>query len=712
MSDSTALNGYCYAMQFLTTWLISERLRWVLWLPVLLASGAGLYYTLPREPSWWEMAAIPNLAIAIAFCYRRRNRAPRYMVSLITFSLITIIGCGTLLAYWHTERLSTIMVTKEVSMRPMEGQIRRLEQTDKGMRITFDQLSISDLPSHKTPQQIRLRLRGIDDILPSLKVGQRISFRAALMPPAGPVMPGGFDFARFFYFRHIGAVGYGTGPVEILSPAPESIWNNLSLHWQAMRERISQRITSRINSPAGAIAAALMIGDRAAIDDHSNQIMRETNLSHLLAISGLHMAMITGWVFALTRWGLLLPRRTRHLATIKEIAALAAIAAGLFYLLIADIPLSAARAYIMVLCIFGAILIHRQAAPMRSLAFAAMILLVYDPSNLLEPGFQLSFTATCALIAAYENLRNRWGMREIEYGIFMKAIFFFGATLLTTLVAELATAPLVAYHFGMVSLYGMLANLLVMPLVTFIIMPALVISFFLMPFGVEAPSFYVMEQGILAMLHIAQSVSEIPGASYRISGINSTNMIITIAGFFWLCLWQGKPRYFGAAIILLGLGVGMATTQHPQLLISHDAKQISAELENGKHYLVRGRNGYFISSQWAEGMGLERLEEIAEENGHYRCDALGCAINTHNTTIAFPYVKSALTKDCEAADIIIATFSISKENCNKPQFIIDHRLSKKEGGTWLWLSKNNAPKFGSTSRAQGERPWNRRVQDR
>ncbi len=682
-------------MNAITDWLISERMRWLLWVPVLLGAGMALYYTLPREPGWWEMAVIPHLLIPIVYCYRRRYQRAAWVLGVLS-----VVMAGMLVAFWHTQRTDTAMLTQELSMREMAGRIRVLEHTDTGLRVTFDQMEIPGVEEERGPSRIRLRLRGIDESL--LQVGQRIRFRAALMPPAGPVMPDGFDFARFFYFREIGAVGYGTGPIHILEPGKPDTLELVSLWWQHVREGMSARVIAQIQEPAGAVAAALMLGDRSAIDDHTKEIMQHTNLSHLLAISGLHMAMVTGWLFAMARWGLLLIPKTRLSAHNKQRAAWLGIVGGLGYLLVAGIPISAARAYVMVLCIFGAILLYRQAAPMRSLAFAAFLLLLYDPSNILEPGFQLSFAATLALIAVYEWVAKEYGERDHDYGILHKALLFLGVTMLTTVVAELATGPLVAYHFHMVSLYGLLANLLVMPIVTFLIMPALVISFFLMPLGLEGISFWLMEVGITWMLQIAETVSEFPGASYTVAGLSTTGMLFYVFGLSWLCLWQQRVRYLGAVLIAIGM-LDFVSFTPPQLLISHDMKQIAARTEDG-YRMVRGREGYFVTSQWAEGLGEISIPMIKTSES-YRCDALGCALKIHNRTIMLPYVKTALRNDCAMADVIVAPFYIKRESCEAVDVLIDRGRLKYRGGHWLWLDETI--RVGTTAGWQGARPWNR-----
>ena len=325
--------------------------------------------------------------------------------------------------------------------------------------------------------------------------GLRVMTTAHLLPPSGPAEPGGFDFRRHAWFQGIGAVGYTRVPLLTIAEAGG---------WQPMfraRMALAGRVRDRLPGEPGAFAAAIMAGDRSAMAQDTLETLRTTNLAHLLAISGLHMGLLVGFVFAAFRLGLAaVPRIGLRLPAKKLSAALAlVVAAG--YLGLSGGNVATERAFVMAAVVLVAVMLDRRAISLRSVALAATILLVWQPEALLGPGFQMSFAATTALVAVYRLIRDaglplgpRW-LRPVS------------AVAITSVVAGLATAPLAAAHFNLWSSYGLLANLPSMPLMGLVVMPAAVVSAMLMPLGLDGIPLWVMGRGLAAILWIAESVA-------------------------------------------------------------------------------------------------------------------------------------------------------------------------------------------------------------
>jgi competence protein ComEC len=657
---------------------------------VCFAAGALFYLSLPFEPSPSSAVPVVPAAWVAHRAWRRGWASWAAFVGLAIF----MFGFAWTLVYTHSKPM--IMLEKEHNFTQVSGRIAAISDVPGGYRVTIDTETIEDLTPKETPQRVRLKLRGKSG--EGLMTGQHISLRAGLLPPTGPVMPQAFDFARYFYFQGIGAVGYGIPPVDIISEsnAPSGFWPQLT----AMREALSARIRSQMSVPEGAVAAALMMGDRAAIPEDVNQVMRDTNLSHVLAISGMHMALVTGIIFFALRWLLAALPQTRYVRSPKKLAAWLALAAGAAYLLIAGLPISACRAFIMVALVFAAILLDRQVMPMRSLAVAALLLLLVNPSYAMQPGFQLSFMATAALIGWYERVRSAaddWFAPQEKR---KRMLLYLGGVMMTSLVAEVATAPLVLYHFNNVSFYGLLANLIVMPIVSFWIMPFIVLSFVLLPLGLEVLALDPVEWGISAMIAVSRWVADIPGAQFFAPSFPGWSMALIALGMLWIILWRSKIRFWGGLPIAIGL-LGWLSISSPDLMLSADGKQIAGRID-GELRMLKGRANSFTPKQWANGTGATIFDKAPKDHSDWRCDDLGCVYQLGDQTIAFPNSFEGQAKDCRRADLVVTPFYLYDRECAAR--VIDRRARQDNGHIWMWFSGDGL-RQQSTRDIQGVRPW-------
>lgn len=170
-------------------------------------------------------------------------------------------------------------------------------------------------------------------------------------------------------------------------------------------------LQQRIPGETGGFAAAITAGDRSGVGEQTLTALRQSNLAHLLAISGLHMGLLTGFVFAAVRVLFCLVPPVALRWPVKKLAALAALAAGAGYLMLSGGNVATERAFVMVAVMLGAVLLNRRAITLRAVAVAALIVLLRRPESLLSPGFQMSFAATAALVAVLPRCamgRFRW----------------------------------------------------------------------------------------------------------------------------------------------------------------------------------------------------------------------------------------------------------------------------------------------------------------
>lgn len=560
------------------------------WVPVFIATGIAIWFALPFEPALMFYAIA---LLVLAFCGLARVFGPE-----LAYPLAMITGCvavGLLACGLRAHSVAAPMLDFRY-YGPVQGRITVIDrsQTD-ALRITLDQVVLEDVAPRRTPLKVRISL-GKHSYTP--KPGQVVLLTAFLSAPEGPSEPGGFDFRRMAFFNQLGAVGYTRSPVMLWQEPQDGaqVINRL-------RTRLSAAIMAQIPGDPGAFASGVMTGDRSGISLDTVQALRDSNLAHLLAISGMNMAFVTGFVFMLLRYGVALIPPLALRVNAKKLAAVVAFGVALFYLLLSGANVATTRAFLMVCVMLGAILLDRRALTMRSVALAAVVLLLVEPESLTEPGFQLSFAATIILIAGYGALDRRIMQERLPRWIM--PVF---TLVLTSVLAGLATAPFAAAHFNRFTDYGLLANLLTVPVMS-LLMAAGVMATLLAPVGLAAPALWVMDLCARWILFVAHWVAGLDGSVTPIVEPGATVMpLIAFAGL-WAVLWRGRVQW--AAVLPLILGFGLwAGAARPVLLISGDGALVGLWGADGRA-LSSARGAGFAAKTWIENDGDLALPEVA-----------------------------------------------------------------------------------------------------
>ncbi|CUH81754.1 ComEC family competence protein [Tritonibacter multivorans] len=542
------------------------------WVPVCFGTGIGVYFALKFEPETTVYALCCLVSMVALLIYMRFREGLAILCAGLAICL---------LGFCHMGLRSQMLAGPVLEFRyygVVEGRVIATDRSASDrMRITLDQVRLDGV--RNPPAQVRLSLEGdVPDI------GARVMTTAHLMPPQGPVEPGGFDFRRHMYFLQIGASGYTNVPIlhRAEGAAP----------WlAALRARVSDHVRSALPPRSAGVAAALVVGDRAHVSTDVLQNLRDSNLAHLLAISGLHMGLFTGVVFSLLRLVLNLIPAWRLHVPVKKIAALGALAAGFAYLLLSGAGIATERAFVMVAVMLGAVLLDRQAISLRALALAALIVLIRRPESLLSPGFQMSFAATLALVVCFAALRGWRG-----YWHHPAWLRWCAGLVLSSLVAGLATAPFGAAHFNTVSHYGLIANLLAVPVMGFVVAPAAVLILCLEPVGLGWIGYWIVDLGLAHILGVADWVSHWPGAK-AVVVMPATHVLGILAfGGLWICLWQGRGRLGGLVPIICALWI-WGQTDRPLALISQGGGLVGVLTEKGRA-LSRDTARGFVARNW------------------------------------------------------------------------------------------------------------------
>jgi competence protein ComEC len=552
------------------------------WVPVFVGCGIGLWFALPFEPSlgFYGACLVGLLGLIIAYFW-----GPELLHPPVVSAACVVLGL--LAAGWRAHQVASPMLDARF-YGAVQGRVIDVDRSQSdALRITLDRVVLQGIAPAQTPLNVRISLHGQEV---SFDPGQVVLLTASLAAPEGPAEPGGFDFRRMAYFERLGAVGYTRSPVMIWAePAPgtEVI--------SRLRTRISRAMMDQVPGEAGAFATGAMTGDRSGISLDTVQALRDSNLAHLLAISGMNMAFITGFVFALLRCGMALIPALALRVNSKKVAAVVAFAVAWFYLALSGANVSTVRAFLMVSVMLGAILLDRRALTMRSVALAALVLLLVQPESLLSPGFQLSFAATVVLIAGFGAL-DRQVMRE-KLPRWVMPLF---TLVLTSVLAGAATAPFAAATFNRFTDYGLLANLLTVPMMS-VLMAAGAVAALLAPFGLAAPALWVMEAAGRWILFVAHWVAGLQGAVTPIVQPGIWVMpLITFAGL-WIILWHGRARWAGVVPMVLAL-ILWANTERPVLLISSDGALVGLWGAEGRAVSV-ARGAGFSASSWLQDDG-------------------------------------------------------------------------------------------------------------
>jgi competence protein ComEC len=577
----------------------------------------------------------------------------------------------------------------------------------KGQRLTIGAPQIAGLTTDKTPAFVRVRTMSASSVA---EPGDRVRLKATLSPPAKPALPGGFDYARTAWFDQVGGVGYAFAAPVIEGRADGGTLSQLYRRGiENIRQAIAVRVRAALPGETGEIALALITGERGGISAATNNAFKNSGLFHILSISGLHMVIMAGAVFFSVR--LLLAAIPLFALTlpIKKMAAAAGILSALGYLAISGGAFATVRSALMIVIIFGAVLIDRPALALRNVALAAFLILAVYPESLLDAGFQMSFAAVTALIASHEFVSRLLGRGSRPHPT-LRVVKFFGEIVSSTLIASVAVAPFAAYNFHQSQQYAVLANMIAIPICNIIVMPAALVAFVLMPFGLEILGLKPMGWGIEGMTWCANAVGSLPGAVSHIREIPTIAFALMLTGGVWLALWQTRLRLLGAAIALVGL-IMAPWMPRPDILVGQKGALVAVREASGKLAALPAKGSKYDLDRWLEYDGDNRSASEAQHTGAFSCDAVGCIAHVKGAVIAIARHPAAISDDCGNADVLVLDMP-KPADCTVPVAVIDVFDRWRNGAYALYLDRNELSpqphvRVETVAAHRGDRPWSR-----
>lgn len=676
----------------------AEQYRWVLWLPVGLAGGILVYFALPFEPRLPLTILIGGSAI----CAMIATSFETHALLRAILALLAAACVGFTAAKIRTAAVEAPIVASKIGPMRISGRVETVELRDKGIRVTLGEVAAprfeDDAPAH---MRVTIR-RQTTALVP----GQWVQVTAVLMPPPEPAAPGDYDFGRRAFFEGLGAVGYTYGEARHIAPLRDPTWTEaFNARLERLRNSMTARIRAVLPGSEGAIAAALITGDRSGVDPSDTQAYRDSGLTHVLSISGLHLALAGGIFFWLVRAFLALFPAIVLRYPIKKWAAVAALLGAGFYLLISGCEAPAVRSFIMIAMMFAAILVDRPAITMRSVALAATLILLFSPESLISPGFEMSFAAVICLVSYGEWEMSRPRADDgAPITLFTRARRYLLGIAIASIVAGLATAPFAIFHFDRSAQYGIVSNLLSMPIAGFVIMPAATAAMLLMPFGLERLPLVLMGKGVAMMSWVAHWTASLPGAASVLPAWPVTALLFVVFGGLWIALWRKRWRWFGLAPIAVGLIIAVLTTA-PDLIVGRDGATIAVRLPDGRLGFVREPKDEFAAEAWLKRDGDERTpaEAIATHRDGVKCDAWGCATRMSNgAQVIFSFRSESLPEDCAKA-LVLVSAAPTFGRCRGPKLVIDRNDVGNKGAFAVWVGEG--VRYTTVQNERGDRPW-------
>ncbi len=704
----------------LTRTLFLEQARWVLWVPVAFAAGVVFYFAAPTEPSL-RVSGLPLVASAslsiLCLARLRSKNSPQTVLWLCGALLTVCCSAGFLTTKIRTEIVRAPVIERKMGPLDVVGTIEEVwpqsnENSKMSWRLTLRPSQIGRLEKEKLPRRVRLTVRSDAQ---ELRPGDMVRMRAILMPLPGPAIPNGFDYARTAWFDRIGGLGFALGkPHVIPSQSPQAgLHNQFVTSIANLRYNISEQIQSTIAGPAGAVASALVVGVRHSIPPDTAEAFRATGMAHLLAISGLHMAMVAGLAYFVFRLGLTLIPAFALRLPVRKWAAILGLLTATAYLLLSGASVSTQRAYIMISLVFLAVLNDRQAISMRTVAAAAFVVLLVSPESAIEVGFQMSFAAVVALIAVYETWQYRAArVGTQEYGLIAnigrKIFLYFGGVAVTSIIAGLATGFFATYHFNRIATFGVASNLIVMPLVSVFIMPAIFWALILLPFGLEQFALKPMELGINSVIGLISEIQSWPGAEQYVPQWPKASLSAIVIGGLWLALWRQPWRLLGLAPLILGYAILPFATP-PDIFIERDGKNIGMLTKRGDLVILFENRSRFAQESWKRSSGIHPDASVRpNQDEAFSCDVLACVARLPNgQLVSYVLDRRAFEEECVRSDVVVSEFYLPRRlrsRCERHTYIIDRRTLQERGAHTITIEAETLD-IKSALDHRGRRPW-------
>ncbi|BBF70112.1 hypothetical protein SBA_ch1_23120 [Sphingomonas bisphenolicum] len=373
----------------------------------------------------------------------------------------------------------------------------------------------------------------------------------------------------------------------------------------------------------------------------------------------------------------------------------------------AEVP--TVRSCVAALLVLGGLAMGRDAVTLRLVATGALVVLFLWPEALVGPSFQMSFAAVTALVALAEHPRFRTFAAARDEGAFRRIARGLAVTLATGIAVELVLMPIALFHFHKAGLLGAFANLIAIPLTTFVVMPLEALALVLDVAGLGAPFWWLTQQALNLLLLLAHGVAASPMATLLAPTMGMGLFGITVVGLLWCLLWRTGWRWLGLAPVLIGVAVTF-TAAPPDILITGDGRHVAVRTGKGMA-ILRDRAGDYVRDVLSESAGYDGELAAIADLPDARCSRDLCAVGVKDgngrswrllfTRSTVLIERSDFARDCAAADIVVSDRGLPRW-CHPRWMKIDRRLLARTGGLSITLAKGEVH---TVHRVGDAHPW-------
>ncbi len=555
----------------------------------------------------------------------------------------------------------------------IEGVVERFETRTNGSARLLIRPTRVGSKSHQIPRKVRVSVRTSVDS--EVGVGRRVSFAAKLSKPNGPIAPNGYDFARVAYFSQIDVEAIALSPIKLVAGDERAGFD----YWvSSKREVIETQLLKLIPGQAGGVAVALTVGFRNHLSQETTEILRRAGLSHLLAISGLHMGLVTAASFFFFELLFAAIPIAALRVMPKKLAVFPAWIVALSYLFLSGASISTIRAFIMVSVGLLAIVTERKVVSLRSVALAALFVTLWRPESVLSIGFQMSFAATTGLVAFYEKMRKddtKWQIYRKNW--FLKAFAYLFAVGVTSIVAQLSVAPFSLFHFQSISVAGVIANIVALPIVSFCVMPLLLFSIISEAIGGLQLLSGLIEAGLVSVLYVAGKTSALPYALLYVAPVSKFVFGLVVSSLLLVLVYRSALSVLMVSIAMLVFAVDQIQVDEG-VLISKSGHTLMVH-RSGVLYARGGREHSFRSKIWKQYWG--KSPNVVTKPIEYFCDDGGCGYDLFNNGVfKLQRVKamSGIRRACSSQAIVIIPDKYARY-CKGARVIIRENTLEQQG---------------------------------
>jgi len=668
-----------------------ERAQLPPWFVVGFGAGIAAWFSLGGPNAWMAFLCF-GVALTLGgflLAEGRAGWAPGW------FGLALTLGCA--LVWIRAVQVAAPRLERPV-IASFQAQVEAIETL-----VARDTVRLTLKPADSSlPPRVRVSIDP-DAIPQDLTGGATIQVRARLAPPPPMALPGTYDFAGDAWFRRIGAVGKALGPVEMVRPGSAGML-------EGVRQRLAHHIHERLPGSESGIAIALVTGDQNSVTEADADAMRASGLTHLLSVSGLHIAAVAAAAMMLSLKLLALSERLALRFNLVLVSAGVAAAAGIGYTLLTGAQVPTVRSCVAAVLVLLGIALGRDAISIRLVAVGALAVLLFRPEALAGPSFQMSFAAVTAIVAIHSTGWSRRLFQRRDEGPFKRIGRGLAGIVVTGLAVELALIPFALFHFHRAGLYGVGANVIATPLTTFVIMPLEAGALLLDPIGGGHPFWWLTGFAIRGLLGLAHAVAGAPGAVALMPSMPPWAFGAMVAGGLWLCLWTSRIRLLGLAPAALG-AVAASVSPTPDLLVTGDGRHLVVLQADGTPLLLRDRAGDYMRDLFAEASGYAGDPGNLGEPPFSACSRDGCVavIRKGGSEWRLLATKSQVrlrweefAAACTAADIVVSDRRLPR-GCQPRWLKLDRSALERSGGVAIYLG--DRPSIDTVAERVGRHPW-------